>query len=135
MIIHSNELLQSSSSQNLSFGSRHQTKCVISNDVKLILTIYCKIYCYKLLKSNQRSRYKSNRALESMIELTCLLKIHVLSYAETTKDYLIFFVIWGPYANLNLTVPITLYTMSMTQKSVMHTYLCTSRWAGIQIGA
>ena len=38
----------------------HQMKCDIINDVKLFLTVYCRIYCRKFLTlSNQTSRCKS----------------------------------------------------------------------------
>ena len=38
----------------------YATKCNIINDVKLFPTVYCRIYCPKLLAlSNQTSRYKS----------------------------------------------------------------------------
>ena len=68
-------------------GVYHQIKRDVINDVKLFLTIYCRIYCRKLLRlSNQTSRYKSkciritlymlrNFALEA-----CLLQLIVDMY-------------------------------------------------------
>ena len=38
----------------------HQTKCDVINDVKLFPTVYCRIYCRKVLMLfNGTSRYKS----------------------------------------------------------------------------
>ena len=40
-------------------AARHPTKCDVTNDVKLFLTVYRRIYCCKFLTlSNQTSRYK-----------------------------------------------------------------------------
>ena len=41
-------------------AGRHPTKCDVINDVKLLPTVYRRIYCRKFLTlSNQASRYKS----------------------------------------------------------------------------
>ena len=40
-------------------ATRHPTKCVVINDIKLFLTVYQRIYCCRYLTlSKQMSRYK-----------------------------------------------------------------------------
>ena len=66
-------------------AARHLMKCDVINAVKLLPTVYCRIYCRKFLTlSNQKKRYKRNR-IRMLRDCTTKKRIHIYGVKLATE--------------------------------------------------